>query len=72
MKTEVITIDEDDIQIESCKRKTKNSFDHGNDVELRHYFEPQKISNLVNSDLEKKSKSTLRLHFPHQLILVIF
>lgn len=60
VKSEVITIDEDEIQHECVKKTTKKSHTNGNDVELIHYFEPQKNSNLVASDVERKSKLILR------------
>lgn len=55
VKTEVITIDEDDIQVDNFKEKSKNCCNGGNDTELIYYFEPQKISNLIIGN-EKKSK----------------
>jgi hypothetical protein len=55
VKTEIITIEEDDIQVDNCREKPKNCCTAGNDTELIYYFEPQKITNLINGN-EKKSK----------------
>jgi hypothetical protein len=63
VKTEVITIDEDDIQVDNCKEKSKNCCNSGNDSELIYYFEPQKISKLINGN-EKKSKFNNHYNLP--------
>lgn len=65
VKTEVITIDEDDIPIECGAISSTNLFHLANGVELIPYFEPQKNSNIAASDAESKSKSReiVKFHF---------
>lgn len=56
VKTEVITIDEDDIGGECDDGSMVKFRNNVGEVELIRYFEPQKTSSRAASDVERKSE----------------